>query len=434
MGSIHGRVVLNDPDLGRILQSLADRQGGHAVVSGWYGHGNSGDEAILMVMLEELQRLGFARVYVLTSKPDEVTRLHGAMGAVGLRHLEMVGLAGIQNLLRGRLGENLRVLRGARVFILGGGGLLRDNTNWRNLLRLVDDVVLARLFGVPVFFYALGVGPFRSWLGKRVIALAARCANEITVRDEASAQLLRGLGVPAERTTVVTDPAFLLADTAPEIAGRLAGVTAFCAQHPRVLFVYPAVAITHPPLAPNDDRHVDAFAAALERLCREDGWAVVLVPLWVNGGEDDVATNRRIRARMDQGCAVHLVEQALPPPTMRALTVLATLNVTIRLHALIYAASHGVPSVALDYEPKVAANAARFGLSDYVVTFDPGWVDRLVAAVRRLEGRLPAERARLRADMPRLRSGAAETFRRLDGLLGVEYPERLTRNGSATTN
>jgi hypothetical protein len=73
----------------------------------------------------------------------------------------------------------------------------------------------------------------------------------------------------------------------------------------------------------------------------------------------------------------------------------------------------------MDYEPKVAANAARFGLSDYVVTFDAGWDDRLVTAVRRLEARLPAERDRLRALLPELQDGAAATFRYLRVLLEV---------------
>ena len=390
---------------------------GYAVVSGWYGHGNSGDEAILMVLLDELARLGIRPVYVLTTRPDQVTRLYSAQGAIGLQHREMLDLYGLQHLLRGRLAETLRLLRGARVFVLGGGGLLRDDTTWRNLLRLLDDVFLAPLFGVPVFFYALGVGPIRTWLGKRVIGRAARRASAITVRDSLSAALLHDLGVPKERITVVTDPAFRLADVPPENAGALAGVTTFCRQHPRTLFVYPTIYITEPPLAPNDDRHVVTLAAALDRLCRDDDWGVVLVPLYVTDADDDIALNHRIRTRMHPACNVHLVTQALPPPAMRALTALATLNVTIRLHAMVYAVSLGLPCVALDYEPKVAANAARFGLSDYVVTFDPGWDDRLVAAVRQLEARLPAERDRLRTSLPHLQDGAAETFRRLRALL-----------------
>lgn len=407
------------PDVPTLPREPMAAEHGHAVVSGWYGHGNSGDEAILLVLLDELAKLGIRPVYVLTTQPDQVTHLYGTRGAIGLYHREMLGLYGLQHLLRGRLAETLRVLRGARVFILGGGGLLRDDTTWRNLLRLVDDVFLTRLFGVPVFFYALGVGPIRAWLGKRVIGWAARCASAITVRDDVSAGLLRDLDVPHERIAVVTDPAFQLADMSPDQAGALAGVTEFCQQHPRTLFVYPTIYITEPPLAANDDRHVATLATALDRLCQDDNWAVVLVPLYVTDADDDVALNRRIRACMLPACNVHLVEQALPPPAMRALTALATLNVTIRLHAMIYAVSLGLPCVAMDYEPKVAANAAQFGLSDYLVTFDPGWDNRLVAAVRRLETRLPAERDRLRASLPKLHDGAAETFRRLRKLLEV---------------
>lgn len=326
----------------------------------------------------------------------------------------MVGRHGLRNLLPWRHGPKLRVLRGARVFILGGGSLLRDNTTWRNLLRLVDDVLLARLFGVPVFFYALGVGPLRSHLGKAVIALAARCARVITVREEMSAALLRNIGVPAERITVVTDPVFLLADVASDLAEEQADLATFRLQHPRVLFVYPAVSITHPPLAPHDERHVEALAHALRRLCQEQGWAVVLIPMWMSGGEDDLAVSRRIASSMGPGCPVHVVEQVLEPSAVRALTALATVNVTVRLHAMIYAASLGIPSVALNYEPKVSANADRFGLGKYLVTFDGAWGDRLVDAITQLEANLPAEYRRSQAAVPALRHGASETFRQLE--------------------
>ena len=387
------------------------------MVSGWYGHGNSGDEAILIVLLQQLARLNIHRTYVLTSRPDEVTRIHGHLGATGVRDFEMVGQLGLQNLLRGCLGPKLRLLRGAKVFILGGGSLLRDNTTWRNLWRLVDDVFLARLFGVPVFFYALGIGPFRSWAGKRIIALAARCAQTITVREEASAALLRRLGIKAERITVVTDPAFLLDDMQPDLAENLAGLKEFRSSHPRTLFVYPAVSITHPPLAPHDDRHVAALGAGLRRLCQEDGWAVVLVPMWRSGGDDDLAVSYRIQSAIGPGCAVHVVQAALEPAAIRALTALATLNIAIRLHAMIYAASLGMPSVALNYEPKVSANAEKFDLLDYLVGFGPGCGDQMVAAVRLLETRLPLETQRLQTISSGLRNSAVDTFTRLATLL-----------------
>ncbi|MFN0186093.1 MAG: hypothetical protein ACKVQR_19940, partial [Aquabacterium sp.] len=48
---------------------------GYVVVSGYYGYRNSGDEAILCVLLEQLARLGIHRTYVLTEIPDAIDTL-----------------------------------------------------------------------------------------------------------------------------------------------------------------------------------------------------------------------------------------------------------------------------------------------------------------------------------------------------------------------
>ncbi|WP_144299637.1 polysaccharide pyruvyl transferase family protein [Elioraea rosea] len=393
------------------------RRDTYVVVSGWYGHRNSGDEAILIVLLEQLAQLGIHRTSVLTGQPDEVTRCYGPAGTVGVRDWETVGLHGLSNLVRGRLVGKLQHQAGAAAFVLGGGSLLRDNNTRRNLLRLLDDVFIASMCRVPVFFYALGVGPLTTRLGRWLIGLAARRADIATVRDEASAELLRSLGVPEERIAIVTDPAFLLPDARREDAIELAGLSDFLAQHSRTVFIYPTLAMTRPPLADNHDRHLQMMAAALTRLWCEDGRAVVMVPMRVTGSDDDVEASRRIVRFMDSACPVHIIEQELSPPMIRALTSVAGINVTVRLHAMIYAVSLGIPCVAMNYEPKVLANAKRFGIADRVVEFGPGWDQYLVEQVRRLDREMPQARASLAASLPTLRQGAMRTFELLGQLL-----------------
>ena len=166
----------------------------------------------------------------------------------------------------------------------------------------------------------------------------------------------------------------------------------------------------------------------LASFCAEDGYAAVFVPLRVapdDPADNDAATIERLIRHLPPGTPHHAVQAALAPAELRALTRLATVNLTVRLHAMIYAVSCGVPCVALDYEPKVRANAARFGLAEYVVDIagpgaSPGaeaWDGRAVEAVRRLAGGMDAERARLAAALPGLRDDARRTFTLLERLL-----------------
>ncbi|MGB8275433.1 MAG: polysaccharide pyruvyl transferase family protein [Alphaproteobacteria bacterium] len=394
----------------------------HVMISGWYGHANSGDEAILTVLLDELNRDAAIDCYVLSSVPGEIDRLYADMRATGVRHWEYCGLRGLENLLRGRLWRQTGLLRKSRLFIFGGGSLLRDNNTYRTLFRNLDEIFLARLVGVPVFFYALGVGPFRSRFGKKLIGLASRCATVITVRDQHSADRLVQLGIPPEKITVVSDPAFLLADTDPAECAKTAGLSGFLAQNPKTLFVYPTVSLIDPSLATHDNEHLARIAGALTQLCRTDGYAVVFVPLTIGGGVDDIDISRRIRNLMAVGSRTFIVEQTMLPRQVRGLTRLATVNLTVRLHAMIYAVSCGLPCVPVNYEPKVPANALQFGLQDYVVELDAELEGNIIENVRRLATRLPQERTRLAGLVPALERNAQETFVLLKRLLGETRP------------
>jgi polysaccharide pyruvyl transferase WcaK-like protein len=393
---------------------------GPVVVSGWYGIGNSGDEAILTVLVDQLEAMGIRDVEVLTLAPEAVTRRLGHRGVVGVDDCDSYGVGGIKNLFNGRILAKIRQLRRARAFIFGGGSILRDNTSRNNIARLLDDIFLCWLLRVPIFFYALGVGPIETRSGRFLIGLACRCATTITVRDERSAALVRSLGIAAEKVSVVTDPAVLLQDASTATVVAKAGLEEALAGAGQKLFVYPTVSMMRPPLAPNDERHLRSLAAALDTLCEVDGFHIHFIPMWITGlANDDIAVSQKVIGHMccrDRASIVHAV---LEPEEIRALTTVPTINLTIRLHAMIYAVSNGIPCVPLNYEPKVAGNAERFGLRPLLVEFSETMAEDIVAAVRRLMRDKAAETQRLTERLPELRAEARTTFTLLRRLLGA---------------
>jgi len=87
------------------------------VISGYYGFGNAGDEAILEAMVRDLRALApGARLVVLSADPA-ATAARCGVEAVPRMHLPSV----------------LGALRGADLFISGGGSLLQDATSWRSV-------------------------------------------------------------------------------------------------------------------------------------------------------------------------------------------------------------------------------------------------------------------------------------------------------------
>ena len=88
--------------------------------------------------------------------------------------------------------------------------------------------------------------------------------------------------------------------------------------------------------------------------------------------------------------------------------------VGMRLHALILAAAAGVPSVALSYDPKVAAFMQASGQGDAVYDLNAPDKGRLEAQTARVWAERATRAAALEAALPALR---AKAMRNVDAVL-----------------
>jgi polysaccharide pyruvyl transferase WcaK-like protein len=172
-------------------------------------------------------------------------------------------------------------------------------------------------------------------------------AAAITVRDQASADLLRKAGVGRPPLEVTADAALALPrplrDPGRGSLGRLglpleAPVFAFSVRRWQ------------------GDGFAAAVATAADGLLRRFGGSVVLVPMQYPG---DVAACETVRARMREPAAV--LARRLPTTEMLDLFACFDLVVGMRLHALIFAALAGLLPVGLSYDPKVDAFLKALG-------------------------------------------------------------------------
>lgn len=169
------------------------------LLSGYYGFGNAGDEAILEMVVTALQT-GAPGVpwRVLTADPQATARRLMSTGLLSPTAAQ-AAVAPRDPLTA------LREVAGAGLLVSGGGGLLQERTSRRSLLYYVGLLLWARLLGVPRVIFAQGVGPLwrrsSGWLTRLALAQAS-----VWVRDEPSKHLLEALGLPAIQVTA--DPVF----------------------------------------------------------------------------------------------------------------------------------------------------------------------------------------------------------------------------------
>ncbi|UUU29683.1 polysaccharide pyruvyl transferase family protein [Streptomyces sp. CA-210063] len=377
---------------------MGDRRSVTVGVLGSYGGRNVGDEAILTAMLDRI-RSGRPDVHILllSRDPEYSRRVHP--------DVEVVGWEGV---CREQISEHLRRLS---VLVLGGGGILYD-TEARRYLRLTRT---AQDLGVPVFTYAVGVGPLTDEADRAWSRTTLSDAAEVTVRDEESKLVLEEAGL-SRPISVTADPALLLE---PGDGGE--ALLRAEAVPPGVRLV--GMSVREPGRAAE---HLDAegyhqlLANVGDFLVhRLDGHVV-----FVSMERDDIRHAHAVVSHMADADRCTVLHGTYRP--QQVLDIIARLDLAIgmRLHFLIFAALAGIPLLPLPYAGKVFDFAQQVGAPALrgVVRENTGL---LLAEVDRLWDERPARMAHTSARTASMRLRAAGTADRLLAYLDSTAPRPL---------
>ncbi len=161
------------------------------LLSGYYGFGNLGDEALLEVIAGQVRRR-FPQVAleVLSATPRTTAARYGVAATPRWDW----------RAVRAAVGR-------ADVVLSGGGGLLQNATSLRSLLYYAGIVREAARKRHKTMVFAQSIGPLDFW-GRLIVGQFCKGLDRATVRDERSRALLQSIlpETPVERTA---DPVFL---------------------------------------------------------------------------------------------------------------------------------------------------------------------------------------------------------------------------------
>jgi len=372
----------------------------HLLICGAAGYTNLGDDAILWGMLTQLRDALPERPVRVAGGP-ELEKLAGAFGATAISYEDRAELA--------------RAIEEADVVVLGGGGLLYDVGYDASLARLVGDptdrqwlyemarvAAAAGAAGRPVMLYGLGVGPLLTESARQVVRFIGEQSKAITLRDQASADLVVACGVPRTRAHVAADPAVAVEAGSTEAGESLLREWGL-GEAPR-----PWVAVNLRPWADEGERkRLAAGGAALVRAVRERlGGTAVLLPLQRLHDDDRPVLEEVARAAGREAGAVLVEPAALPPDLVGALGHF-DLVVGMRVHALVLALDAGTPFVALSYDAKVDEFARAAGLGAHVYPAAEFEASAVIESCEALLSEREGVAARLEARRSELRERAA---------------------------
>ncbi len=158
-----------------------------AVISGYYGFKNFGDESILSVLCNHLKSLN-VDVTVL-SCDTEYTSASNLVKAIN--RFDIFNVIG--------------TIKECDVLISGGGSLLQDVTSFNSLIYYSFIIALGIIFNKKVIIFAQGIGPLRKNISKLLVKNLLKHCSYISVRDEKSQELLNEWNITSD---LVCDPVY----------------------------------------------------------------------------------------------------------------------------------------------------------------------------------------------------------------------------------
>lgn len=342
-------------------KNLRGRRDG-ALVCGAYGRGNAGDDAILEAIVTELRQIDpDLPIWVLSRNPDD-TRL--------TYRVNSIYTFAFPRFLR-RMGKT-------RLYINGGGSLMQDVTSHRSLWFYLFTISAAKRLGCQVMMYGCGIGPIHSPANRRRAAkVLQKSVDAITLRDTHSREELEDMGVTNPEIILSADPTVIL-PAAPEQV--VDGILESQGIDPRGRYIGFALRPW-----PGFEEKAALFGAAADYAYEKYGLTPVFLP---------------IERRLDVGAA-RLAAQHMKAPhyilpetgsSDHTIGLFARMQVVVsmRLHALVFAAGQGVPLVGVVYDQKISSFLSYIG-QDLYTDLDAVTVEALRAHIDAACGRIGDE-------------------------------------------
>jgi len=316
---------------------------------GWFGAGNMGDEAILVSMIVSIRQTLPGVQFDVLSFGDAVNSSLPLAQSAGVNIVRMgsrsrVWCSDFQGFWR--------ALRLADLVVIGGGGLFQDLYNPYPVPFFTATVLLAKLLGKRVMFYALGIGPLHRRWARWLTGLAAKVADLITTRDAESAALLEKLGLQ-QQMYVTADPVLLLPPVSSELAAQILAKEGGQDRSPRI-------GVSVHSLLTWGMEQKRALAGALDCMVNAMNVQIVFIPFgcyhdqWIHPG-----VSRTIDRMASEDIAALMTRESIvlaghyTPQEMLAIIGQMDLVLSMRFHGLVMAVNMGVPPIALTHRCEI---------------------------------------------------------------------------------
>jgi polysaccharide pyruvyl transferase CsaB len=332
------------------------------LISGYFGMGNIGDEAILSSLIQVLKELGSAsgvdlHIRVLSGDPSYTESIHG-----------------VEALDRWNLIQIIHGLANTQIFITGPGGLIQDATSLRSLLYYLSIASTAKFLRKTNLMIGCGIGPLQTKRARFLVRKFFPHFQAISVRDIGSIELLRCCGVTRNDIVLSPDLGFIFQGASPSKGREILISQGVIGDGPLIIMAP----------RPSHIKGLDRLLASVaDELIFKYNAELVFLPF--HKGVDE-AFCRSIQLNMARRS--FLINSIHDPKEVKALVGQAELLIGMRLHSLVFASTYGIPLVGISYDPKVSKFLSQIGVNSFT-TIEELSEEQLLANIDEVMSRRP---------------------------------------------
>ena len=305
--------------------AYAENKGKKILMSGYYGFNNSGDEAILTTIYNNIKKMDEnINITVLSKNPEETIQKYGFKDVVSRFDFFKV----------------ISEIKKCDILLSGGGSLLQDTTSTRSLVYYLFIIKWAKLMHKKVMLYANGIGPVSKAGNRSMVKRVVNKVDIITLREEDSRKELAAMGVTNKRMYVTADPVFTMEAASKETSVKLL-------EEADVSFDKGIVGVSVRNWK-NDEDFINNFAVICDKIHDEFEKEIVFI---VMHNPNDSNISRLVMSRMKNRS--YILDKSYSPKEIMGMIGQMDLILSMRLHTLIFATKQRVPIVGFVYDPKI---------------------------------------------------------------------------------
>lgn len=314
-------------------------------IFGHYGEKNTGDDAMLYVLLRELHKVCPLAYFSIISPrklfvPPNVEK-----------KIKIVKPTPFQV---------FKEIKNSSIFIMGGGTQIYDYGNKFERLKVLSEMFIliswAKIFCKGIYFLNIGVEPFKTTFRKFLSKKICQLADFISVRDKKSLDALKDIGIKDVKLSFDLAVLLSILNKPQETDENIVGIS-----------ILPFYEIYHGKKY-LDRLLVEKIANTLNEWLKED--SKNKIRLFVFKGEsrsDDLKITQYLKTKIINSEKVEIVHYN--PNPMKTLSMLNECDIFIgmRYHSCLFAYVTKTPLLIITYFQKCTALAEEIGLPKIAV-------------------------------------------------------------------